>query len=362
MADTITPGFGLTKPEVGASADTWGTKINANFDIIDDALSGARAAFPNVLVATTANITLSGEQTIDGVLTSASRVLVKDQTTTANNGIYVSGAGVWTRASDANALAEFVLGRAVFVQSGTVGGGREYRINSSVISLGTSPVTFSDAIKQGAATLGATSATTLTASGAAALNGGTTTTTLTASGSSSLQSVSATTVTASGAISGASVTAGGGTLAQATETVRGTVEIATAAEVTAGADDLAAITSKKLREQGRLQKFYESPQQTITSGGALTLSHGLVARPKLVQTTIVNVTAEAGYTAGQEIVFGTYYDDGASVRGASILIDETNLTIRFSSNGNVYVAPNATTGARVALNNANWRVIFRAWA
>jgi hypothetical protein len=42
------------------------------------------------------------------------------------------------------------------VQSGTVGGGRQYRINSSVISLGTSPVTFSDAINQGAANLGAT--------------------------------------------------------------------------------------------------------------------------------------------------------------------------------------------------------------
>ena len=52
-----------------------------------------------VLVATTANITLSGEQTIDGVLTSASRVLVKNQTSSpANNGIYVSASGAWCRA------------------------------------------------------------------------------------------------------------------------------------------------------------------------------------------------------------------------------------------------------------------------
>lgn len=154
MADTLTSNFSLTKPEVGASTDTWGTKINDNLDIIDDVLSGARAAFPNVLVATTAPITLAGEQTIDGELTSASRVLVKDQASPAANGIYVTAAGSWVRANDANTVAEFVLGRAVYVQSGTVGGGRQYRISSSVISLGTSPITFSDAIKQGSATLG----------------------------------------------------------------------------------------------------------------------------------------------------------------------------------------------------------------
>ena len=53
-------------------------------------LTGDKGMKAPVACATTANITLSGEQTIDGVLTSTSRVLVKNQNDATQNGVYDS--------------------------------------------------------------------------------------------------------------------------------------------------------------------------------------------------------------------------------------------------------------------------------
>lgn len=72
----------------------------------------------SALVATTANITLSGEQTIDGVLTSASRVLVKNQSTGSQNGIYVSASGSWARSTDADSASE-LESASISVEQGT---------------------------------------------------------------------------------------------------------------------------------------------------------------------------------------------------------------------------------------------------
>ena len=83
-----------------------------------DAVAQGLNTKPAVLVATTANITLVGEQTIDGITTSASRVLVKNQTVSSQNGIYVSSATAWARATDADTWNE-LISAYVFVEEGT---------------------------------------------------------------------------------------------------------------------------------------------------------------------------------------------------------------------------------------------------
>lgn len=85
-----------------------------------------------VRVATTANITLSGTQTIDGVsVVAGDRVLVKNQSTSANNGIYIVASGAWTRATDADENSELQRGVQVYVQYGTVNGGNTWQLMAS---------------------------------------------------------------------------------------------------------------------------------------------------------------------------------------------------------------------------------------
>ena len=85
---------------------------------VDNAVEGLDVK-GSVKVATTANITLSGTQTIDDISVVADdRVLVKDQSTASENGVYVVAAGAWSRADDADTFDKHV-GAFFFVEEGT---------------------------------------------------------------------------------------------------------------------------------------------------------------------------------------------------------------------------------------------------
>lgn len=105
----------------------------------------------SVRAATTANITLSGAQTIDGVsVVAGDRVLVKDQTTGADNGIYVAAAGAWARATDADTGGELSAGTCIPVEEGALNADTIWMLtNNGTVTVGTTALTFD--IKTGTA-------------------------------------------------------------------------------------------------------------------------------------------------------------------------------------------------------------------
>jgi len=110
------------------------------------------------------------------------------------------------------------------------------------------------------------------------------------------------------------------------------------------------------------QSAYESAQQTITSGGGFTLAHGLGTTPKFVLVVLQCVTAELGYSIGDEVFYNSGVTDAGGNKGTSIVPDVTNLIVRIGSD----VAPigviRKDTGGYASVTKANWKIVVRAWA
>jgi len=123
--------IGATTPSTGsftsgqvAATPTGSTDI-ANKLYVDSVAIGISWKAP-VTAATTTNITLSGTQTVDGVaLVAGNTVLVKNQSTSSQNGIYTVNTGAWTYAPGSTTWAQYVSA-LVFIEYGGQAGSAWY--------------------------------------------------------------------------------------------------------------------------------------------------------------------------------------------------------------------------------------------
>ena len=118
--------------------------------------SNLTATYSNGTSGVGATLTNSGTQaalTLDGItLAAGNRVLVKDQTTALQNGIYIvtnigSSSTNWilTRATDYDVIAQTVRGNIINVISGTVNNSSLWMLTSNITTIGTDSFTFASA-------------------------------------------------------------------------------------------------------------------------------------------------------------------------------------------------------------------------
>lgn len=116
--------------------------------ITDRNSAGSNLALKSpVAAASTANVTLSGEQTVDTVaLVEGDRVLLKDQTSGLENGIWTVKTGAWTRAPDWDGTGDVVTGTMAFVAGGSTNLRKLLRVSTTgTITIGATSVAFATA-------------------------------------------------------------------------------------------------------------------------------------------------------------------------------------------------------------------------
>ena len=149
----------LNGQRIAGLADPTGAQDAATKAYVD-AISQGLDVKPSVKAASTANVTITAPGVaIDGVtLTTGDRVLLKNQTTTAENGIYIyaTSSTAMTRATDADTSAKVNAGMFTFAEQGTVNADSGwFLITDNPITLGTTGLTFTQFSGAGQITAGA---------------------------------------------------------------------------------------------------------------------------------------------------------------------------------------------------------------
>ena len=150
-ADVAMGGYKLT----GVGTPTLSTDA-ANKGYVDAAVVGIDWK-PSVRAASLSNVSsISGLLTIDGVtVVAGDRVLLKDQSTGSQNGIYIAASGAWARSSDLDTTATKVAGFAVFVEEGSQADTGWVCTSNEPITVGTDALAFVQFTGLGEVTAGA---------------------------------------------------------------------------------------------------------------------------------------------------------------------------------------------------------------
>lgn len=306
MALKIGNGLDLQSQKIVNLADPSSSADAATKAYVDNALVGLKWKAP-VRVATTTTGTLAtafaNGQVIDGItLVTGDRILIKDQSTATENGIYVVAAsGAPTRATDADASAE-LLNATVFVVQGTVNADKAFTQTTNVAGTGAGPVIGSDNLVW--AQFGGGAAYT-------AGNGlGLASTTFSVTPNGSSIDVSASGVKIADAAAGNGLASASGILS---------VNTSTGLEISADAVRLAT--------QG----------VGISGGAGTTLSIDTSVVPKKYTATTTAVTGNSAYTVNhalgiKNVEVAVYIEGtGEKVLTDVFLVDTNNLTLTFAT-------------------------------
>ena len=138
----------LTNLATGTLA-TDGINLGQMTAAITAAVAGQTAVKNPVRVLATANLALTGLQTVDGVtLVAGDRILLSGQTTASQNNIYVAASGAWALATDCATTGQLVEGTDVLVNEGTLFTGTIWRVTTiGTITIGTTSIVWTQTAK-----------------------------------------------------------------------------------------------------------------------------------------------------------------------------------------------------------------------